>query len=282
MNTPTLYQLLPGQPPAPLALPDMSSLDAITRQLPDGLYTTFRTYGGRARVIGLRAHLARLYEPCAGLGITPVLPVDVLRRMLAVLLAGYPAEEARVRLVLTVRGDPDALYAALEPLQPPVRSVYEHGVRVATVAQLGRENPALKRTAFISASQGERTHLAQEHIYEGLLVRNGRILEGMTSNFFYVSSSGEVGTAGRNVLMGVTRSLVIVAARKAGLSVCYRALAVKQVTGIREAFITSSSRGVVPVVSVDDVQIGGGSPGPITRDLIRQYEALAVRRAEVI
>lgn len=281
MTQPTLFQLLPGQPPAPLSLPDMSTLDTITRQLPDGLYTTFRTYGGRARVIGLRAHLARLYNPCPALGISPSLPADVLRRALATLLAGFPSDEARVRLALTVRGDPGALYLALEPLQLPAAEVYERGMRVATVSQLGRENPTLKSTSFISASQAERLHLAQEHIHEGLLTRNGRILEGMTSNFFYVSN-GVLGTARRGVLPGVTRSLVIAAARAARIGVVYRSLNVKQLPGIHEAFITSSSRGVVPVVVVDGIAIGDGHPGPVTQRLMSEYAALALRRAEPI
>ncbi|MEJ5223553.1 MAG: aminotransferase class IV [Anaerolineales bacterium] len=283
MTTPTLpiYQILPGGIPQSVHLPDATSLDVITRQLPDGLYTTFRTFGGRTRVIGLRAHLARLYDPLPALQVTPHVAVDVLRRALAALLADFSADEARVRLVLTLQRDPGAVYAAFEPLRPLARSVYEHGVRVVTITDLGRETPTLKSSAFISKSQQERAHLAQAQAFEGLLVKNGRILEGMTSNFFYVRD-GVLGTARRGVLLGVTRSMVIAAARAAGISVVYRALPVAQVSGIHEAFITSSSRGVVPVVAVDDISIGAGHPGPVTQRLMDGYHALALRRAEKI
>ena len=47
----------------------------------------------------------------------------------------------------------------------------------------------LKSTAFIGVSDAERKHIAQEGIFEALLVKDGEILEGMTSNFFYVNTS---------------------------------------------------------------------------------------------
>ncbi len=267
--------------PHPVHLPDVTSLDAITRQLPDGLYTTFRTFGGRTHVIGLRAHLARLYDPLPALQVVPHTPAEVLRRALSALLANFAADEARVRLVLTMQSDPGALYVAIEPLRLLAPSVYERGVRVITVSQLGRETPTLKSSAFIGKSQQERTHLDQAQAFEGLLVKRGRILEGMTSNFFYIKD-GVLGTASRGVLLGVTRSMVVAAAREAGIGVVYRSLNVNQVPGISEAFITSSSRGVVPVVAVDDIPVSGGYPGPVTQRLMDGYNALTLRRAERI
>lgn len=283
MTLPTIpvYKIDPDGVPQPVALSDTSSLDAITRQLPDGLYTTFRTFGGRTRVIGLMAHLARLYDPLPALHVVPHAPAEVLRRALSALLGNFAADEARVRLVLTLKSEPGALYVAIEPLHLLAPAVYEHGVRVITVRQLGRETPTLKSSAFIGKSQQERTHLAQVQAFEGLLVKQGRILEGMTSNFFYVKD-GVLGTASRGVLLGVTRSMVVAAAREAGIGVVYRSLNVKQVPGISEAFITSSSRGVVPVVAVDDIPVGDGHPGPVTQRLMSGYNALALRRAERI
>ena len=58
-----------------IRLKDQSSLDAITRQLPDGYYSTFRTYAEGTRVLGLTAHMQRLYEPVS----TPELGETMLR-----------------------------------------------------------------------------------------------------------------------------------------------------------------------------------------------------------
>src|SRR5688572_20185722 len=80
-----------------LDLDDSTSLNAVTRQLPDGYYSTFRTYDGCRRVLGLKAHLRRLYEPVT----SPDVSASFLRRQLAPLLEHFHPEEARVRVIMT-------------------------------------------------------------------------------------------------------------------------------------------------------------------------------------
>jgi branched-chain amino acid aminotransferase len=269
---------------------DASSLDAITRQLPDGYYSTFRTYDRCTRVLGLSAHLRRL----------PNLDASSLRRQLLLSLELYRPGEARVRVMMTMQGQ---VYISIEPLKLLPREVYEKGVRVETT-EMERDSPRIKSTAFISASDSERQHLAKEGIFEALLVKNGRILEGMTSNFFYVSRSSSAGltsispsahvvpmhfrerevlcTAQRDILLGVTRRTVIHVARGRGLEMRYSPLKLDQLSAVNEAFITSSSRGVVPVIQIDDVTVGQGSPGQITKMLMSAYEEYVLRRAEKI
>jgi branched-chain amino acid aminotransferase len=103
----------------------------------------------------------------------------------------------------------------------------------------------------------------------------------MTSNFFYVRG-GVLYTAQRDVLLGVTRTMVIRAARGREVDVRYGALKLSQLSDVSEAFITSSSRGVVPVIQIDDVKVGQGSPGKVTRRLMRTYEEYVLSHAEKI
>jgi branched-chain amino acid aminotransferase len=252
--------------------PDQSSLDAITRQLPDGFYSTFRTYRGGKRVIGLKAHLRRLYEP------VPAADVEEndLRRQLSFLLKNY-LHEARVRIVMTMQGQ---VYIMLEPLKLLPRDVYEKGIQVETT-DMARNAPRLKSTAFITASNDERIQIAQKDVFEALLVKHGRILEGMTSNFFYIKDK-MLYTAQRDILLGVTRQTVIRVARGLGLEVKYQPLKRDLLKVPREAFITSSSRGVVPVIQIDDVLVGQGRPGPITKQLSAAYGAYVLAKAERI
>jgi branched-chain amino acid aminotransferase len=256
------------------SFPDTTSLDVITRQLPEGYYSTFRTFDGCTRVLGLTAHLQRLYEPAS----TPDVSASSLRRRLLTLLEPYRPDEARVRVIMTRQGQ---TYIAIEPLKRLPREVYEKGVRAETT-DMWRESPRLKSTAFIRASDTERKHIAQEGIFEALLVKDGRILEGMTSNFFYVPREAILGTAREDILLGITRQTVIEAAQGRGLEVKYQPLERNQLAAVAEAFITSSSRGIVPVVQIDDVTIGQGTPGPITKQLSAAYEAYVVEKAERI
>jgi len=263
-----------------VTVPEMSSLDAITRQLPQGYYSTFRTYDGCTRVLGLKSHLRRLYDPV----LTPEITASELRRGLLLLLEPFRPDEARVRVVMTEQGQ---AYIAIELLKSLPPEVYENGVRAETT-EIERNTPRLKSTAFIGASESERKHIAQEGIFEALLVKNKRILEGMTSNFFYVvgrdarSVPPYIGTARKDILLGVTRKTVIHLARGRGLEVRYRALKLNQLSLVDELFITSSSRGVVPVIQIDDVTVGQGRPGQITWMLMSAYNEYVLEHAEKI
>jgi branched-chain amino acid aminotransferase len=271
---------------------EATSLDEFTRQLPEGYYSTFRTFNGCTQVLGLSAHLRRLYEPVLAPGVSE----SFLRRQLLTLLEPYRPEEARVRVLMTKQGQ---AYIGIEPLKALPREVYEEGVRAETT-EIKRETPRLKSTAFITASEFERKHLAQTGIFEALLVKNGEILEGMTSNFFYVrylraSSSLDAEnaphsgqredilyTAQDDILLGITRQTVIDVARGRGVEIKYEPLKRDQLAAIDEAFITSSSRGIVPVVRIDDVTIGQGRPGPTTKELSVAYGQYMVEKAEKI
>ncbi len=284
------------------------TLDEFTRLLPSGFYTTFRTFDERRRVLGLSGHLQRLYRPAWAHGIQPAVDPQQLRLLLVQALAAQEGE-ARLRLVLTRQGE---MYLALERLTPLPAEVYTHGVRVITL-RLRRRRPDEKATDFILLSQEARQRVRQAGVFEGMMVWRGRILEGLTSNFFYVYQ-GRLGTARRGVLPGVTRRIVLRLARQAGLEVIGQALRVEEtcidnsgrefrVVGqgmttptdrsqggggeptlphISEAFLTSSSRGVVPIVQIDDHVVGTGEVGPITRQLQQAYEAYIQCRAEAI
>ena len=272
---------------------DASTLDEITQRLPGGYYSTFRTFDGGTRVLGLAAHLRRLYDPVA----RPEVDESFLRQQLSALLEAYRPGEARVRAVMTKQGQ---VYLALAPLTPLPHEVYEKGVYVETT-ELQREHPRLKSTTFIGSSDSERKHIVQEGIFEALLLKDGKILEGMTSNFFYVKyhRAERASTAGRqalpsaqreavlctardDILLGVTRETVIEIARGRGLEVQFEPLKLSQLEMIGEAFITSSSRGIVPVVRIDDVAIGQGSPGLLTKGLMTGYESYVIEKAEKI
>ncbi len=263
-----------------VSFPDLSSLDSITRQLPAGFYSTFRTFHGGTQALGLGAHLDRLYLPAAKLGILPSATSANLRGQVAALLAAFAPHEARVRIILLREGMPGQVYVALEPLKLLPRSVYEQGVRVVTT-QIQRETPTLKTTAFISASQRAREELSARKAFEGLMLQDGCILEGLTSNFFYVSA-GRLGTAQHGVLKGVTRHEVLQVARGDGIEVFYEALPLAEIGKIGEAFLTSSSRGVVPIVDVDGMKVGSGAVGLMTKRLMQLYKADVEKRVEAI
>ncbi|MCK6540022.1 MAG: aminotransferase class IV [Anaerolineales bacterium] len=294
------YQLTPGGI-TPLRI-SASTLDDMTRELPQGFYTTFTTLAGGTRVLGLKSHLQRLYIPAHDLGLKPALEEAALPQRLAELVKQNLPRESRVRLILT--REAGELYAGLEPFTPLPETVYTNGVHVIT-ADLARRNPRIKDTDFIAQSLAQRQMLNRD-VFEVLLTKNGAILEGMTSNFYAVryviarrsetttkqSSEDEASprrsirndstliTARYGILPGVTRRIVLRLARGQGIRIEYRAPRMDET--FDEAFLTSSSRGVVPVVMMDGEPVGQGRVGEVTKRLSKAYKAYLQQHAELI
>jgi branched-chain amino acid aminotransferase len=266
--------------PQEIILPDMSSLDAISRQLSDGLYSTFRTFAERERVLDLELHLRRLYDPLTVLTVKPDVSALELRTALRSLLKDFAPGEARVRISISTAESPGKVFVMLEPLKMLDETVYQQGVRVVT-SHVERTNPRLKSTSFIGQSEQERKSILQDGIFEGLMVRNGRILEGLTSNF-YAARNGKIITARNGILLGVTRRTVLRLARAHGIGIEYSPLRVAELPLIDEAFITSSSRGVVPVVEIDGQPVRAGQVGEIAKLLRKVYDENVLRKAERI
>lgn len=273
-----LYALFPE--PHEMVLDDMSSLDTVSRQLPQGLYSTFRTYAGRTKVLGLEMHLHRLYGPLLALGIQAAISPSELRAALRETLRNFDAEEARARITISTTEQAGDAFLALEPLKAPDETVYQRGVRVA-LSPVERKTPRLKTTSFIGASDDARKFIQQSGVYEALMTRKGKILEGLTSNFYAVKN-GSIITAQDGILLGVTRRYVLRLARSNGIGIEYRAPRVEELPTWDEAFITSSGRGVVPVTQIDGQPVGTGQVGEVARLLRRVYDEYVVKKAERI
>ena len=254
-----------------------STLDEMTRELPQGFYTTFSTLSNGTKVLGLRTHLGRLYLPAMELRLIPSVDQPILRTRVADLAKMNLPNESRIRLILTKNNG--MIYIAIQPFEPLSKQLYENGVKVIT-AEVTRTTPRVKDTGFISSSIEQRKQVGR-HVFEVLLTKDGKILEGMTSNFYAIKGKTLV-TAQRGILLGVTRRVILRLARGQGMSirVAYRAPSVNE--KLNEAFLTSSSRGVVPIVSINNKSVGQGRVGKWTKMLSKAYQAYVEERSEQI
>jgi branched-subunit amino acid aminotransferase/4-amino-4-deoxychorismate lyase len=250
------------------------SMNTASFSLPQGSYTTFRTYGGR-RVLRLRTHLRRLEESVELQGQAGGIRDDEARRALAAALVAEGHAESRIRLTFA----PPRLFAAVEPFVPVDPRAYARGVACVTVP-VQRKNPRSKDTRFIvTASDAYRS--LPPGVNEGLLVADdGSILEGLSSNFFGVKD-GVLRTERARVLLGVTRGLALEVA--AGVvPIEETAVHREDLKGLAECFVTSVSREVLPVVRIDGQDIAEGRPGPKTSEIIRRFAALVETEAEAL
>ena len=245
------------------------SLAEASAGLPTGAYTSLRTYAAN-RVVRLSQHLRRLEESVALQSGPAPLDAGAARSLLAQALRASRHEESRVRLTFA----PPRLFASLEPFEPLPEALYREGVACVTLP-LRRENPHAKDTRFIATAARAYGSLPTG-VHEGLLVgEDGSLLEGLSSNFFAVKDLALHTEEGR-VLAGVTRALVLEVAVDV-LPVRMTAVRKDDLGALGEAFLTSVSREVLPVVRVDDQVLGSGRPGAATSS-IRERLADLVRR----
>jgi branched-subunit amino acid aminotransferase/4-amino-4-deoxychorismate lyase len=197
---------------------------------------------------------------------------------------GDPAENSfpdlRLRMTLSLETNEPELYIAVEMLPAPPEEAYRNGVKVITTG-MKRLLPEAKLTRFIERSKHLRLSLS-EQVNEAVMVdENGFLKEGLTSNFFGVSDGG-IWTAGEGVLAGVTRSMVIEIIQRKEIPLSLEPIHLNQLSALEEAFITSSSRGVMPVCQIDRQAVGNGEPGPVTHSLIQAFKLAILEQAEPI
>ena len=223
--------------------------------------------------MGLHAHLQRLFVPAIEEGLKPSVNEQVLQNRVASLATTNLPRESRIRLILTKNDG--TIYIGIQPFIPLSRHVYENGVKVIT-AELVRKDPRIKDTGFISSSIVERAQVDAD-VFEVLLTKNGNILEGMTSNF-YATKGNTLITARRGILLGVTRRAILRLARGQGMSIIYHSPSVDK--KFHEAFLTSSSRGVVPIIAIDGRPVGKGRVGRQVEMLSKAYQSYVEERSE--
>jgi len=245
-----------------------ADLTAASARLPEGAYTTLRTYG-RERVLRLEQHVRRLGE---SLSSPQELSLARTRRGLAGAVAALDLNETRFRITFA----PPELFISGERFTPLPEAAFRNGVRAVTV-RLHRENPEAKDTRFIATAARAYAGLPAG-VNEGLLLaEDGAILEGLSSNFFAVRS-GVLWTEEARVLKGVTRAIVIELAAQL-LTVEPRPVPVDEIASLEECFVTSVSREVLPVIAIDGHILGDGRPGPITGALIARFAELVARES---
>lgn len=242
--------------------------------LPDGVYTTFRTYPNLG-VLGLTAHLQRLIDSHRLEQDGRPFDLTAIRHALRQVLQTESLPIARLRITTPYR-QPD-VYISIEPFTPYPDDHYSRGVACATVS-LSRRTPRAKDTRFIAPS---RSLKAGVPVHELIRVSaDGQLLEGISSNFFVVKE-GVLRTAADEVLLGITRTAVLACASGL-LPVVEQAVSVGEIGSLEEAFITSASREVMPVISIDGRAIGNGLPGRMTSQLLTRYRRYVADHAEPI
>ncbi|PSR13177.1 MAG: amino acid aminotransferase [Bacteroidetes bacterium] len=230
----------------------------------------------------LEDYLDRFFRSAAYLGLqSPVSRAD-FRTSILQLIAANQQEKGGIRLVLTGGYSDDGFTPGLGNIfilqsafvVPPAHQ-FATGVRVMTY-QHQRELPLVKSLNYLTGINLLPTLREQEAdfvlFHDGTYVR-----ESDRSNFFIINETGQLVTPKEKVLAGITRAKIIELAKALGIPVAEREIPLEELATAREAFLTSSTKGALPVTLLDGQPVGDGQPGPISQQLQTAFLDLVER-----
>jgi branched-subunit amino acid aminotransferase/4-amino-4-deoxychorismate lyase len=245
------------------------SVDDLGLQRGYAVFDYARTYHGK--LFHPRDHLDRLERSAAALHLAMPCAKDELIRQAEELVAECGLERPAVRFLVTggeVAGcERPTVVVSVEELPRHPENLYTEGGTLMTY-EFQRELPEVKTTNYMNALRLDpmrRERGACEILYH----RGGRITECARSSFFLFEEDTLV-TPGEEVLLGVTRGVVLRLARER-FEVEERPIELTELGRASEAFITATSKGVMPIVRVDELVIGDGVPGPRTRWIMERF-----------
>ena len=228
------------------------------------------------------AHLARLERSLGALGmVSPVTPEEIVRVQKA-LIARNGLDEGLIYLQIT-RGPAERDFAWPAEPKPTLvmftqkkpiiaNPLVTHGLAVVTVPDLRWARRDLKTVGLLAASMAKQAAL-DAGADDAWMVEDGFVTEGSSNNACIVTGDGAVVTRhlGNEILHGITRAAVLRLSREHGVAVEERAFTVEEAKRAAEAFVTSASVFVLPVVRIDGETIGDGRPGAVTARLREIY-----------
>ncbi|MDE2853619.1 MAG: aminotransferase class IV [Chloroflexota bacterium] len=241
--------------------------DAARHEPREGVYTVSNTYK-LTQTLLLDAHLDRLEDSARRERIPLAYDRSQLKAALRALILEADYGDVRFRISAAAEA-PEELILSIEPYQPPSPSLIANGARCQTSTAI-RKNPASKSSGWMHRRRALEA-AKPAGIYEVFLLDSqGNLLEGASSNV-YVLLDGALHTAGSGVLAGISR-LILREVCGGIVPLRMEAANMADADHFSEMFLSSSSRGIIPVVELDRIVIGDGRVGPTTLALREAYQ----------
>jgi branched-chain amino acid aminotransferase len=258
----------------------------------DGVFEGIRSYNGR--IFRLQEHLDRLYNSAKAICLTIPLSKQQMARAIESTLKANKLRDSYIRVVVT-RGagtlglDPDkcpnpCVIVITDTISLYPQEFYEKGLEVVTVATVRNYNaalnPRIKSLNYLNNILAKIEGQQAGAVEAIMLNTEGCVAECTGDNIFIVRNkalSTPPVTAG--ILEGITRNCVIEIARKLGVAVREENMTRYDLFVADECFLTGTAAEIIPVVKIDQRPIGAGKPGPMTLQLLREFQKLT-RNAE--
>lgn len=247
----------------------------------DGVYEVTSVLDGK--LIDFDGHAARLARSLNELGMARPVDDDELLEIHRELVTRNGIDEGLVYLQVT-RGAADRDFVYPPQDTPPTLVLFTQakpgladspaaktGIRIISIDDLRWGRRDIKTVQLLYPSMGKMMAKAAG-CDDAWMVEDGHVTEG-TSNNAYIVTGDTIVTRhlGNEILHGITRAAVLRFAREAQMKIEERAFTIDEAKAADEAFVTSASAFVMPVVEIDGATVGMGKPGPVTARLREVY-----------
>lgn len=251
----------------------------------DGIYEVAAVLHGR--LVDNAAHLARLDRSLSEIGIRNPHTAEAWERLETELVARNGVREGLVYIQVTrgvaerdfsfPKGDVAPTVVMFTQEKAIVNNpLAESGARAITVPDLRWKRRDIKSVALLAQVLAKQ-QASEAGVAEAFMVEDGVVTEGSSSTVFMVTQAGALVTRplSNAILPGITRKAVLALAQETGRPFEERLINVRELSDAAEAFYTSASAFVMPVVEIDGKALGDGRPGPVARRLRELYFAFA-------
>jgi D-alanine transaminase len=252
-------------------------------QFSDGVYEVCEVRGGR--LVDEPMHMRRLQRSLGELKIAMPMPLSALRVVLRETVGRNRVRDGLVYLQVSrgvARRDhafpaagtpPSVVVTARSTDSAAAEKTAATGIAVITVPENRWDRVDIKAIALLPnvlAKQAAKEQGAKEAWFVG---KDGYVTEGSSSNAWIISRDGKVITrpAEQGILRGITRTVLLKVLKAQGLELEERPFTVEEAQAAREAFVTSASQIVMPVVQIDGRPVGNGAPGLIATALRQDF-----------
>lgn len=241
----------------------------------DGIYEV--TAVVRGRLVDYAAHMERLERSLREIRLDWPCSKEELKAMHLNMVKRNNLDEGWIYMQIT-RGSADRDFKFPEGVKPTLIAFTQakklvdnpdavRGVSVITVPDIRWARRDIKSVMLLAPVLGKQA-AHEAGAFEAWMVEDGKITEGTSSNA-YIVKDGKVITRelSNNILAGCTRRALFRLAKEKGMTLEERAFTPDEAYAADEAFLTSASNFVMPIVEIDNRRVGGGQPGPVTRKL---------------
>ncbi len=158
----------------------------------------------------------------------------------------------------------------------------EQGLHIISIADQRWKRRDIKTVGLLAPCMGKQAAV-DAGVHDAWMVENGLVTEGTSNNAYIVTADKKIQTRqlGHEILSGITRQAVLKFASQAGYTVVEEPFSIEEARQASEAFITSASTFVMPVVNIDGIPLGDGKPGPVSTELRKIYIQTALEHQDL-